>query len=98
VTTFDTLLEIFLLGVSFYCSIETDGGGFKHSAFLTMKVMQFIIHGVTGKVVDEYCKKLGGAGMIGNIPVHSKYSFLVIKGIIQRDGSGRNKVHSKGLY
>jgi hypothetical protein len=32
VTTFDTLLEIFLFSVSFYCSIETGGGGFKHSA------------------------------------------------------------------
>ncbi len=32
VTTFDTLLEIFLFSIPFYCSIETDGGGFKHSA------------------------------------------------------------------
>ncbi len=55
-TTFDTLLEIFLFCVPFYCSIETGDGGFKHSAFLTMKAMQFISHGVTGKVVDEYCK------------------------------------------
>jgi hypothetical protein len=56
VTTFDTLLEIFLFSVSFYCSIETGGGRFKHSTFLTMKAMQFISHGVTGKVADDYCK------------------------------------------
>jgi hypothetical protein len=38
-----------------------------------MKAMQFISHGVTGKVTDDLRIKLMGIS-----PVHSKLTFLVI--------------------